>query len=50
MSWDIIIAICEVIDAIVIVATLVYLSIQIRKSSKALERQEDIARMSNITS
>ncbi|MBL4783692.1 MAG: hypothetical protein JKX92_15775 [Porticoccaceae bacterium] len=44
MNWDIIIAICEVIGAIAIVATLVYLSIQIRQSSKALERQEDIAR------
>ncbi len=44
MDWNIVIAICEVIGAIAIVATLVYLSVQIRQNARALERQEEIAR------
>ena len=44
MSWTVVIAICEVIGAIAIVATLVYLSVQIRQNARALERQEEIAR------
>lgn len=44
MNWSIVIAICEVIGAVAIVATLAYLSVQIRQNAKALERQEEIAR------
>jgi hypothetical protein len=44
MDWSIVIAICEVIGAVAIVATLAYLSVQIRQNAKALERQEEIAR------
>jgi hypothetical protein len=44
MDWSIVIAICEIIGAVAIVATLAYLSVQIRQNAKALERQEDIAR------
>ena len=44
MNWTVVIAICEVIGAIAIVATLVYLSVQIRQNARALERQEEIAR------
>lgn len=44
MNWSTVIAICEVIGAVAIVATLAYLSVQIRQNAKALERQEEIAR------
>ncbi|MEQ8693953.1 MAG: hypothetical protein RIC85_01320 [Gammaproteobacteria bacterium] len=44
MNWDAIGAIAELIGAIAVVATLAYLSVQIRQSAKSLDRQEEIAR------
>ncbi|MGR8949141.1 MAG: hypothetical protein ACU84Q_13920 [Gammaproteobacteria bacterium] len=44
MNWDAVGAIAEAVGAIAVVATLVYLSIQIRQNAKSLDRQEEIAR------
>jgi len=44
MNWNIVVAICEIIGAVAIVASLLYVSKQIRQNAKSLQRQEDIAR------
>lgn len=43
MSWDAVGAIAELVGAIAVLATLIYLSIQVKQNSKLQDRQNEIA-------
>jgi len=43
MNWDAMGAVGEIVGAIAVLATLIYLAAQIRQNAQALDRQSDIA-------